>query len=296
MRRIFITIFLTLAITSFVMGQSEIVAERITENIEMRIPASEFTPETFFHLKNINGDLNAEGYDGDEIVITGTKIITGKPNVRGSFDPDEFYLDRLDGKRNIYVFVRHPGMEVELKGDELIYRSTNKKNEWYDRVQEFEFNLQIKIPRYLMSEISTINAGQVVVEGMTNGVEAKNINGNVLVTNVEGPITAHTVNGNIRAEFGDKLFEEADLHTVNGNIEVIAPKSFSAVVTFKSLHGDLYTDFEEIEHLTNRTKRKKDGMNRFSIGVSDAVQFGEGGPELRMQLLNGNAYIKQRKS
>lgn len=280
-------------------AQTSVSAQRAQEDIEIRIPASEFNAETFFHMKNINGDLNAEGYDGDEIIITGTKIVTSKPRLIGDFNPDEIYLDRLNGDNSIFIFVRQPGVEVEIDGDDLHYNSRkgrNKNRYGDDDRLNFEFNLQLKIPHYLMSEISTINGGEVVVEGMSNGVEANNVNGSVFVSKVSGKVDAHTVNGNIRVEFEKAPEKDSEFHTVNGTIEVYAPKNLSAVVTFKSLHGELYTDFNNIEYLPNRVNKRQDGKTRYSIEQTAPIQIGEGGPELRFQLLNGNAYIKQRKS
>ncbi|WP_428234863.1 DUF4097 family beta strand repeat-containing protein [Gracilimonas sp.] len=279
-------------------AQTSVSSQRAQEDIEIKIPASEFNAETFFHMKNINGDLNAEGYDGDEIIITGTKIVTSKPRLIGDFNPDEIYLDRLDGDNSIFIFVRQPGMEVKIEGDKLHYNYQRRKKNRYgddDRLN-FEFNLQLKIPHYLMSEISTINGGEVVVTGMTTGVKANNVNGSVFVNDAAGKVDANTVNGNIRVEFAEAPEQDSEFHTVNGTIEVYAPKNLSAVVTFKSLHGELYTDFNNIEYLPNRVNKSQDGTTRYSIEQTSPIQIGEGGPELRFRLLNGNAYIKQRKS
>jgi hypothetical protein len=294
------TTTLILLVSLTLKAQSSISAQRVQEDVNMRIPASEFNAETFFHLKNINGDVNAEGYDGDEIIITGTKIITTKPRYRGDFNTDEIYLDRLDGDNSTFVFIRQPGIEVEIDGDDLNYDS-NKNNRNRNRYGDndglnFEFNLQVKIPRYLMSEISTINGGEVVVEGMSNGLEAFNVNGSVFVNDARGHVDAKTVNGDIRVEFTESPSSDSEFNTVNGTIEVFAPKNFSAVVTFRSLHGELYTDFDNIEYLPNRVKNNKDGKNRYSIEQTAPIQIGEGGPEMHFQLLNGSAYIKQRKS
>lgn len=292
MKRIYLLPFLFGVLSLSVMAQTNVISERVEEEVEMRIPASELTRETMFHFNNINGDLNVEGYDGDEILITGKKIVTGKPNVRRSFDPDDFYLDKISTNGHLFVFVRHPGLEVEIEENDLSYRS-NKDNYWDENIQGFEFNLQMKVPRYLMSEISTINAGEVVVENMSHGVDAANINGSVIIRNVTGGmINAETVNGNVIAEFRDNPSGDVELHTVNGKIEVLASKNFSAHVTFKSLHGELYTDFDDRSYRSDRSG-KKDGMSRFSIGSSDTIQFGQGGPNMLLRLLNGNAYIKQ---
>jgi DUF4097 and DUF4098 domain-containing protein YvlB len=122
------------------------------------------------------------------------------------------------------------------------------------------------------------------------------VNGSVFVNDVAGHVKANTVNGNIRVEFSEAPSGDSKFNTVNGTIEVFAPKNLAAVVTFKSLHGELYTDFENIEYLPNRVKTNKDGKNRYRIEQAAPIQIGEGGPEMHFQLLNGSAYIKQRKS
>lgn len=279
-----------------VFAQTPVVSQRMNEDVEMRIPASEFNAQTVFHMKNINGDLNAEGYDGDEIIITGTKIVTSKPAAKGDFNPDEIYLDRLSGENSVFVFIRQPGVTVEVEGDELHYQSSRKKKDWDEKKLSFEFNLQLKIPHQLMCDISTINGGEVVVNGMRNGVEVGNVNGSIFVSDVIGAVKANTVNGNIRVEYAEAPTKDAEFHTVNGIIEVFAPKNLSAIVTFQSLNGELYTDFNNIEYLPNRVNKSSDGKTRYSIEQTAPIQIGEGGPEMHFQLLNGNAYIKQRKS
>jgi len=292
MNKIYLPVLILLLAVPELWAQSNVFSERVTEDVEMRIPASELNRETVFHFNNINGDLNVEGYNGDEILITGSKIVTGKPNLRRSFDPDEFYLDRLSGNGHLFVFVKRPGLEVEIDGNELKYHS-DRRNNWEKDVQGFEFNLQIKVPDYLMSDISTINGGEVVVSGLRNGVEARNINGSVIIRNISGgPIKGETVNGNVIAEFDENPVEDVEFHTVNGNIEVSALKGFSAYVTFKSFQGELYTDFDDNSFRSDRSV-KKDGMKRFSFRNSETIQFGQGGPNVLLRLLNGNAFIKQ---
>ncbi|WP_142453760.1 DUF4097 family beta strand repeat-containing protein [Gracilimonas mengyeensis] len=282
-------------------GVMPVVAQNLSdkrhfeEDIDMRIPAGEFDARTVFHLQNINGEIETVGYDGDDILITGTKRISGKARFFDKYGPEDFYMDRLSGDYSLFVFVRQPWAKVEVKGDELHYRS-NRKDDWDDYHLEFEFTLKVKVPRHLMADISTINGGELKVKGMRSGIEAGNVNGNIVIEDIRGAVTAKTVNGDISVDFDKQPSENTDLHTVNGNIEVTGPKSLSALVTFKSLHGDLYTDYENISYKPNRTTKIKDGMNSFNIGTSAPIQFGEGGPEMRIRLLNGNAYIKQSKS
>lgn len=279
------------------LAQSVVSAQRTNSDIDLRIPAATLETIGVFSVRNINGDLNVQGYEGDEILITGNKIISAQPGLKEDFDPSEFYLDTLKGRETLYVFVHQPNLEVYIEDDKLHYdhRSSGKKK-LYDEHYSFEFNLVLKVPEALMSKFSTINKGTVVVEGMQKGVLASNVNGNIFLSRVNGAVSAHTVNGNIRIDYDQLPQADADFHTVNGTIEVLAPKDLSAVVTFKSFQGDLYTDFDDLNYLPKRVNRKKDGMTRYSISQTAPIQIGEGGPEMHFQLLNGNAYLKQRPS
>lgn len=293
--RLYITLLLSLC-TASVSAQSLITAQRTNRDVELMIPGQDLHAETIFSMRNINGDLNVEGYDGNDILITGNKIISAEARAKDDFEPSEFYLDTLRGSRTLFVFIRQPDAEVHVEGDRLIYRSRYRNTKKNTGRYFFEFNLVIKVPHKLISEFSTINKGNVVVDGMHNGVKANNINGNVFLTDVNGAVSAKTVNGNIRVDYAAQPESDAAFHTVNGTIEVLAPKDLSAIVTFKSFQGELYTDFSDLSYLPKRVKQNKDGMTRYSTSQSAPIQIGEGGPEMHFQLLNGNAYLKQRQS
>lgn len=57
--------------------------KRVTEGIDIQIKKSALSSIDGFTIKNINGDLKVSGYDGDEILITGSKTIRKK---RGELD------------------------------------------------------------------------------------------------------------------------------------------------------------------------------------------------------------------
>lgn len=270
--------------------------ERV-EDVEMIIPASDFDVNTVFHMKNIFGSVKVTGYEGDEILISGTKTTWKKNSNITASEADEVYLDSYHHKKNLFVFIQAPDVEIEKDDDDLHYHiHWNDKKKNRNRVR-FEINLELKVPNYLRSEISTINGGEVEVENMRNGITANNVNGDVKLLEVSGETHAHTVNGDIAVLFAENPETDASFNTVNGKIEIEAYKNLSAVVTFKSLHGDLYTDFDDIKHLPNRlNKTSNAGAKRYKIEQSSPIQIGNGGPEISFQLVNGSAYIKQRKS
>ncbi|MEP1150625.1 MAG: hypothetical protein ABJH08_02750 [Balneola sp.] len=291
MKKIISCLILTLVVIQ-VSAQNK----RVTEGIDIQIKKSALTSIEEFNIKNINGDLKVSGYDGDEIIITGSKTIRKK---RGELDQkiiNEIYLRQEEHEGTIYVFVQAPGVEVEFKEGRMRYSVNHNRGRWdeYDEVH-YEFNIEVKMPQDMMVKSSTINGGNLIVENMQNGVDAANVNGDVFLREVAGKTNAHTVNGDIEVYFSKSPTEDSQFNTVNGSMEIYSPKDLGAVVTFKSLHGDLYTDFEQVSRLKNQLNKEKSGQGfRYRIDKTTPIQIGSGGPQMAFETINGSAYIRKR--
>ncbi|MTI88719.1 MAG: hypothetical protein FH748_12200 [Balneolaceae bacterium] len=293
-------------ISTTVVAQSSGNPNKVTEDIEMKISAQEFNKQTLFHMKNVHGSVRVKGYGGDDIMISGEKTVWKKKGTLTREDLDKIYLEKVMAQNNLYVYIQAPGVEVNIDDGKLHYHvhmgdwEDSRWGKWEDKKKSdlrFEFELELKVPHALMASFSTINGGEVVVENMTNGVHAKNVNGKIVLKEIAGQTEATTVNGNIEVWFAKSPTLDTWFRTVNGTIKVYSPKDLSTVVTFKSLHGDLYTDFENIEHLPNRLNKKlNDEGTRYKIHKTAPIKIGDGGPEMSFKLVNGSAYIRQRKS
>ncbi|MEX0719222.1 MAG: DUF4097 family beta strand repeat-containing protein [Balneolaceae bacterium] len=289
---------LSLCILLFSIGLSQAQApnssNQIQETVQLIFPASEFNANTIFSMKNINGDVRVTGYKGDEILITGTKTVWKKRGDIEESEAEKVYLAKYQFQNKIYAYIQAPGVEMREKHGDLRF-NWNSNGRDKNRVQ-FEFNLELQVPFYLMSKISTINGGEVLVRNMRNGVSANNVNGNIILQEISGETHANTVNGDISVLFAENPETDASFKTVNGEIEIEALQNLSAIVTFQSLHGDLYTDFENIHHLPNRIKQTSDeGSKKFKVEQTSPIKIGDGGPIISFQIVNGSAFIKQRK-
>ena len=270
--------------------------KRVTEGIDIQIKKSALSGINAFTVKNINGDLKVTGYDGNEILVTGSKTIRKK---RGDLDQkiiDEIYLSQEEHEGTIYLYVQAPGVKVEFKDGRMRHSMNWNRDRWddYDEVH-FEFNIEVKMPKDMMVRASTVNGGKLIVEDMMNGVDAGNVNGDVVLKEIAGKTNAHTVNGDIEVYFAKSPTQDSRFNTVNGSMEIYSPKDLGAVVTFESLHGDLYTDFEQVTRLKAQLNKEKDGRgNRYRIGKSTPIQIGDGGPKMEFETVNGSAYIRKR--
>lgn len=267
----------------------------IKEKINFSIGSDEYNSDTEVVIKNINGELKVSGYDGDEIKVTGTKELWKKRGDVSDEEANEFSLQTKKYEGKLYIYVDSPNAHVEFEKGRMNYHW-----HWDDdnkRRVNFNFDLEIKVPKDLALKASTVNGGDLFIENMRNGVHANNVNGAVTVKDVKGYTTANTVNGDIKVWFLESPKEDTDFQTVNGTIEIFSPADLSAIVTFESLHGELYTDFEQVKRLPNRLNKEKDGDGyRYRINKTSPVQIGDGAIEIGFKMVNGDAYIRTRKS
>lgn len=272
-----------------------VTAQTRKDNISISEDASRMGNGNFIHLKNINGDLTVTGYDGDEVKIEAVRELS-KRKRRGTVSDSEAVDYQLavewhDG--NLFVYVDAPGVKTRYRDGRMHYDM-----HWDgDDDLEFSFDIEVKVPNDILLKASTINGGKLVISNLENGVDAGQVNGDILLEEISGPTSANSVNGDIKVLFALSPKEDCDFRTVNGTIEVLSPADFGAVVTFESVHGELYTDFDEVSYLPNRLNKEADGRgDRYRINKTSPIQIGKGGPEISFEMVNGDAFIKQRKS
>lgn len=267
----------------------------IKEDIEIIIDKDGYRNDSELVIKNINGDVNVVGYDGDEIIIKGTKELWKKRGELSDQEIEDFRIETRLFEGNLFIYMYSPDARIDFYNGRMDYNWRWNDND-RSRVN-FHFDLEIQIPRKLFVQVSTVNNGHIVVEDMKNGVKATNVNGSVTVKDVIGYTTANTVNGDIEVWFAESPIEDTDFQTVNGTINIYSPKDLSAIVTFESLHGELYTDFEQVKLLPNRLNKERNGEGfRFRINKTSPVQIGDGDIEIGFKMVNGDVYIRERKS
>ena len=62
-------------------------------------------------------------------------------------------------------------------------------------------DLRIEVPAASSLELSSVNDGDLEVEGVTGEIVLHNTNGGITVRNATGPVNASTVNGDVTIEF-----------------------------------------------------------------------------------------------
>lgn len=280
---------------TIIVATTIVTAQDINNEIFETIASSEFESNYEVVVKNINGKLEIEGYEGDEIQITGERELWKEQGDISESEANDYQLKWLTEDGFIFIYVDAPGVEIDFYDGRIDYNM-----HWNDRRTDrvsFNFDLKIKVPRSMDIDASTINGGDLIIENMNAEIEANNVNGSVKVIDATTHTEANTVNGDIEVWFAKSPSTNMDFHTVNGSIDIYSPKDFGAIVTFESLHGELYTDFDNVKRLPNQLNRAEGRRNNhYRISSNAPIQIGEGGPSMNFKLVNGSVYIRERES
>jgi hypothetical protein len=159
-----------------------------------------------------------------------------------------------------------------------------------DYVVAYDFTLQV--PERTSLVLKTVNDGDIVVKNVRGEFTLRNVNGHIELQDVAGPVSSKTVNGRIRAEFRENPAAACTFATVNGDLDVRFMPGLAADFQLKTFNGEIYSDFP-VSYLPARPGEAKREKGRFVYRSHDfqGVRVGAGGPEIRLETLNGDIMI-----
>ena len=238
--------------------------------------------ENHLEIDNINGWVEVEGYDGDEIIIEVEKII------------------RADSKRDLEKGMKEAKLGIEEEGRFIrIFDDGpwhDKNYDWDDLDYEPEYNFKVKVPENVELTAGTVNGKYVIVNGVKGNFRVSNVNGRIEMYGAEGSGKATTVNGKVIVEFNKSPKEDCTFKTINGEVNVTFPEDLNADISCKTLNGDVYTDFE-VSYSTSREvdEGREGGKYVYHSDNSLRIKIGDGGPVFKMSTINGDISIPMDK-
>lgn len=244
-----------------------------------------------FIIKNINGSVTIEAYEGNTIELSVKEVIRGSSSeVEQGKQELEYKIERRGNL--IFAYLDAPFINVDFEDGEINF-CMNRRDEDY----QFTHDVHVRVPRDILLEGSTINKGTLSISGNFKEIEAHNVNGDVDLEHIISKMDAHTVNGDITIRYDRAPSQDSEYHTINGTIEVYMPDNLSADVYFKSMHGDLYTDFDNVQRLTPQVNKESDSHGSaitYRVDKFSPLRIGYGGTKLHFQVLNGDVYIRKQ--
>ncbi|MBO0322945.1 hypothetical protein J0X14_11615 [Muricauda sp. CAU 1633] len=259
------------------------------ETISKELSFSNTTDNTVV-VKNVFGSINVEGYQGDKVLVEVERKITADNSQDLELGKKELQL-KIIQEDNRIIF--HPDAPyINFKVDGLRYSwCNNNQNVPYDHALTFN----LKVPHSVQVNVSTVNNGVIDVENIrSKSIVAENINGGITLNNISGKTWVSCINGPVDISYAENPKEESVYHTINGDITIAYQKALSANITFKSMNGEMYTDFDINKQFVKTIKNTGDtGKPKHKFEANPVVQIGGGQVDFDIETLNGDVFIKK---
>ncbi len=192
----------------------------------------------------------------------------------------------VDGLRRIEFPVR--GLSIEEEDNAIEVRARGGQ----------AVNLTITVPPDTSLHLKSAH-GDITAEGIQGEVEASSSNGEVRLLNISGTVVASSSNGDIKVTM-DRVDPAKPLSfsSNNGDVDVTLPANVKANVKLRTLHGEVYSDFEF--QLTSQpatataTGGGKDGKFRVVFDRTILGTINGGGTEASFNTLNGKILIRKK--
>ena len=169
------------------------------------------------------------------------------------------------------------GFYVVQDGNTLIVQNLRKSE-----------GAEIFLPKNQNVSVKSTWNGDIEIEGFTGEVEADaQLNGSIEIMDVNGPVTANTLNGEITVEFGTvKQDSPISIYSTNGAVDVTLPGNTPADLALSSVNGEIYTNFE-------LKREEKNGLKSVS-GRKVNAAINNGGVNISLRSTNGNIYLRKQ--
>jgi len=202
---------------------------------------------------NVSGDVSVSGYDGDVIIVKGTK--TGA-------DSSLLEIEDRSTDGRVDITVKYP------KGHHN---------------NEASVDFDVQVPRSMAFNFEGIGSvsGDVAIKDVSGKIHASSVSGDVHISGVKGSVSASSVSGDVNVEIsGLEGIDDMKFSAVSGDVNVTLPATLDAEVDMSTLSGDIDTNFgievKKEQYTPGRTARAKlgDGSRRVKMSsVSGSVSL-----------------------
>ena len=206
-------------------------------------------------VQNMSGNVTVTGYDGREVVVTGT---------RKGPDADVVEIEDRSSSNEVAIGVKYPhNCNCDASIDFVVQVPSGTK---------FEF-----------SKISSMS-GDVRIDGVTGEVHATSMSGDVHVGEIAGTVEATAMSGDVDVDIA-RLEGAGDLSftSMSGDVEIRLPADAGADVAIRTTSGEITTDFPIEVHA------QKYGSGQWADG-----KIGDGARHLTLKSMSGDVSFMRR--
>jgi hypothetical protein len=248
-----------------------------------------FTGDKTIDVDLINGGVTVIGDGGNTIRVEGERVIRAASQEELARAKKEVALDINEKNGTAQLYENGPYRDSNNRGSE-----NHGFHENTDRHYSVSYDLTAHVPRETAMHLRTVNGG-VTARDTSGAFDVKSVNGAISMTDIVGAGTAAAVNGQNVVSFREKPKADSSLTSVNGRIEVSFPPNLSADFSLKTVNGGMFTDFESTMLASPPgVAAKENGKFVFKSHGESHVRVGTGGPQIRLETVNGSIQIKKQ--
>lgn len=170
--------------------------------------------------------------------------------------------------------------------------------DWWDRHDrgQTRFDFDLRVPSGAAFELKTVNHGNILVENCSGEFVVRNVNGSIELRGLSGGGSAHTVNGDVRTAFLSMPRSAVSLKSVNGELSALLPPGAAADFRVKTMNGGIFSDFPDVSALPSPpvTIERTGSRSVYRLRHGTGFRLGAGGPEFRLETLNGDVRILRK--
>jgi hypothetical protein len=211
-----------------------------------------------FQLDNVNGSVQVEGWDRDEVEVSAVKTADDDPS---NLDDVQIDVESLPGQ--IAVHTLYPNNQGTA-----------------GVTVEYHVHVPNKV---LLAGVKTVN-GSVCVKGIQGGGDIRSVNGDVEVTDSDGRFSAKTTNGNLTLQLRNLATgAPMDIETVNGSVFLTLPSDARANLKVQNMNGDFSSE------LPMKAATAPTAVGSFS------AKLGTGGGQISLRTINGAIHLVRER-
>ncbi len=221
-------------------------------------------PEKTVTIKALNGSIEVNGVEGDEVEVNATKSGAHAEQMQVRVIPSD------DGLLVCETY-RYQDDYSDTCG-----QGGGSHGQVHGQAPHVAY--QVRIPRNLQLHASSVN-GSVDAEHIGRQADVSSVNGAVRVS-TSAWAKASSVNGAVTCSFGKADWSHLKLSSVNGSIHVTLPPDANTDVRFHSVNGDFNSDFP-VTMQGRMTRHSMEG------------RIGSGGRDLELSTVNGSVELQK---
>jgi hypothetical protein len=241
-------------------------------------------------VDNLCGPIAVEAYAGREVVLEAKKTVFARDEARAAKAEEEVRLDLSEKGNTVEAYVDGPFRDEEGPNGIHTHR---------DPGYMVRYDFTVKVPARTDLVLKTVIDGDIEVRGVEGRFDVHNVTGRVRLVDAAGSGKAQTVANSVTVAFRRPPDGPCSLKSVSGDVEIDLPGEPSADFRFKTMNGEVYSDFD-VTRLPNAApvrEERRPGDNaayRYRSGGFTGVRAGKGGPEISLETLTGDILIAKR--